>query len=145
MPMVVRSVGRAVIKSSVLLLILAWLVPLTSAQAQTRSVSGVIIDSLTGRPLPDATVRAEGTQLVAHSNANGQFTLLGLTGTTVSLAVTHLGHQPATVSANVGATNVRILLARTTLRLDELVITGQAGNTEVRALGNVVGVVDMAA
>ncbi|HTK52256.1 MAG TPA: TonB-dependent receptor [Gemmatimonadaceae bacterium] len=145
MPRVVRSVGRAVIKSSILLLLVAWFVPLTSAQAQTRSVSGVITDSLTGRPLPDATIRAEGTQLTAHSNTNGQFTLLGLTGTTVSLVVTHLGHQPATVSANVGATNVRILLSRTTLRLDELVITGQAGNTEVRALGNAVGVVDMAA
>jgi TonB-dependent SusC/RagA subfamily outer membrane receptor len=145
MPIVVRSVGRAVIKSSILLLILAWVVPLTSAQAQTRSVSGVITDSLSGRPLPDATIRAEGTQLTAHSNANGQFTLLGLTGTTVRLVVTHLGHQPQTVSANVGATNVAVVLGRTSLRLDELVITGQAGNTEVRALGNVVGVVDMAA
>ena len=59
MPRVVRSVGRAVIKSSILLLLVAWFVPLTSAQAQTRSVSGVITDSLTGRPLPDATIRAE--------------------------------------------------------------------------------------
>ena len=145
MPRVVRTVGRAVIKSSITLLLLAWFVPLTSAQAQTRSVSGVITDSLTGRPLADATIRADGTQLTAHSNANGQFTLLGLTGTTVSLVVTHLGHQPQTVSANVGTTNLAIVLGRTTLRLDELVITGQAGNTQVRALGNVVGVVDMAA
>ena len=50
-----------------------------------------------------------------------------------------------TQSATVGATDVAILLPRSTLRLDELVITGQAGNTQVRALGNVVGVVDMAA
>ena len=76
MPIVVRFVGRAIIKSSILLLLLAWVVPLTSAQAQTRSVSGVLTDSLSGRPLSAATLRAERTQLTAHSNANGQFTLL---------------------------------------------------------------------
>ena len=145
MPKVVRTVVRAVVKSGIPVLMLAWLVPLASADGQTGSVSGVVTDSLTGRPLVDAVVRAERTSAGTRTNPQGRFTLVGLTGTTVTLVVTHLGHQPVTQSATVGAMDVSILLPRSTLRLDELVITGQAGNTEVRALGNVVGVVDMAA
>jgi len=145
MPTVVRTVARAVVKSGILLSMLAWLAPVASARGQTGTISGVVIDSLTGRPLPDAVVRAERTSVGTRTNPQGRFTLVGLTGTTVNLVVTHLGHQPVTQSATVGATDVSILLPRSTLRLDELVITGQAGNTEVRALGNVVGVVDMAA
>jgi TonB-dependent SusC/RagA subfamily outer membrane receptor len=143
MPTVVRTVARAVVSSGFLLVSLASLLPLAAAGAQTGSVSGVVNDSLTGRPLADASVRAEGTSIASRTNPQGRFTLVGLTGTTVTLVVTHLGHQPVTQSATVGATNVAILLPRTMLRLDELVITGQAGNTEVRALGNVVGVLDM--
>ena len=146
MPTVVRTVARAVVKSGILLLLLVWVIPLASARAQqTGTVSGVVTDSLTGRPLPDAVVRADRTSAGTRTNPQGRFTLVGLTGTTVTLVVTHLGHQPVTQSATVGATDVAIQLPRSTLRLDELVITGQAGNTEVRALGNVVGVVDMAA
>jgi len=143
MPTVVRTVARAVFKSGILLSMLAGLAPLATARGQTGTITGVVIDSLTGRPLPDAVVRAERTSAATRTNPQGRFTLVGLTGTTVNLVVTHLGHQPVTQSATVGATDVSILLPRSTLRLDELVITGQAGNTEVRALGNVVGVVDM--
>jgi len=143
MATVVRTVLRAGVNSGVLLVALAWLLPLASLKAQTGSVSGVVNDSLTGRPLPESVVRAEGTTITSRTNAQGQFTLVGLTGTTVNIVVTHLGHQPKTLSATVGANNLTILLPRTLLRLDELVITGQAGNTEVRALGNIVGVLDM--
>jgi TonB-dependent SusC/RagA subfamily outer membrane receptor len=144
---VVSTVQQAGVNRGFLLVVLMWLLPLpfplASAGAQTGSVSGFVNDSLTGRPIADASVRAEGTSIASRTNPQGRFTLVGLTGTTVNLVVTHLGHQPVTRSATVGATNVAILLPRSTLRLDELVITGQAGNTEVRALGNVVGVVDM--
>lgn len=116
-----------------------------SAKAQTAVVSGTITDSLTARPLADALVRAQGTSISARTNVRGEFTLTGLTGTTVTLLITHLGHQPATRSVSVGATDVSVALGRNVLRLDELVVTGQAGGTEVRALGNVVGVLDMSA
>src|SRR5262245_45193289 len=122
MPTVVRTVARAAIKSGILLSMLAALAPLASARAQTGTISGVVIDSLTGRPLPDAVIRADRTYAGTRSNPQGRFTLVGLTGQTVTLVVTHLGHQPVTQSATVGATDVKILLPRSTLRLDELVI-----------------------
>ena len=84
MATVVRTVLRAGVNSGVLLVALAWLLPLASLKAQTGSVSGVVNDSLTGRPLPESVVRAEGTTITSR--------------------------------------NLTILLPRTLLRLDELVI-----------------------
>ncbi len=128
-----------------MLVAVALLVPQAFAGAQTGSVSGVVNDSLTGQPVGDAVIRAGGTSLSSRTNIRGQFTLAAVTGTTVNLIVTRIGYQPVTRSATVGATNVSIQLTKTVLRLDELVVTGQAGDTEIRALGNVVGVLDMAA
>ena len=130
---------------AIFLITLVLLAPFAAARAQTGSVSGIVIEATSGQPLPDAVVRADGTGAAARTNVRGQFTLSGLTGTTVQLTVTRIGHQPATKSVTVGATDVRVLLTKTALRLDEMVVTGQAGDTQKRALGNNVGVLDMSA
>src|ERR1043165_3971744 len=115
-----------------------------SATAQAGRMSGVVTDSASGRSLSDALIRVSGTDLTTHTDLRGQFTLSGLSGTTVTLIVTRIGYQPRTLAATVGATDVRIPLSISVLRLDELVVTGQAGDTRRRALGNAVGDVDMA-
>jgi hypothetical protein len=143
MPHAIGSILRPGLKRVLLLATFGILAPHAVALAQAGSVSGVITDSVAGRPVANALVRAAGTAMSARTNPNGQFTLTGLQGTTVDLIVTHLGYQPTTRSATVGATNLIIQLNKSVLRLDEFVVTGQAGGTEVRALGNVVGVVDM--
>jgi len=115
------------------------------AEAQTGSVSGVISDSLSGQPVSDALVRVDGTSIASRTGPRGRFALAGLSGTTVTLIVTRIGYHPVTRTATVGEGEVAIQLSRTALRLDELVVTGQAGNTQVRALGNDVGNLDMVA
>ncbi|MFN2399379.1 MAG: SusC/RagA family TonB-linked outer membrane protein [Gemmatimonadaceae bacterium] len=144
MPRTITAICRPGIKWALFLATLGLLAPQTTVEAQTGSVSGVVSDSLTGRALPDALVRVEGTTLSAITNLRGQFTLVGLTGTTVRLIVTRIGHKPTTRSVAVGASDVSIQLSRIVLNLDEIIVTGQAGDTEKRALGNVVGVLDMA-
>src|SRR5258706_146372 len=94
-----------------------------------HATSGVVF----GRPL----IRVSRTDLATHTNLRGQFTRSGLSGTTVTLIATRIGYQPRTQPATVGATDVRIPLGVSVLRLDELVVTGQAGDTRKRALGNV--------
>ena len=144
MPRAITAVFPPWIKGILLLAALALLPPLTPARAQAGSIRGVVSDSATGWPIADALVRASGTDLSAHTNPRGQFTLSGLTGAAVSLIVTRIGYRPKSQSATVGATDLAILLSVAVLRLDELVVTGQAGDTRKRALGNVVGEVDMA-
>src|SRR5215213_8150779 len=89
-------------------LLTVLLAPLAAAGAQAGSVSGVVIESMSGSPLPDAVVRAEGSTATARTNVRGQFTLSGLAGSTVRLTVTRIGHQPSAQLVNVGATDVRI-------------------------------------
>jgi outer membrane receptor protein involved in Fe transport len=140
---VIASVFSPSLTSVLLLTVVALVAPPAGAAAQTGSVSGVVRDSLTGQPVSDARVRAEGTSAASRTDPRGQFTLTGLDGPTVTLIVTRIGYQPVTRSATVGESGVTIQLSRTALRLDELVITGQAGNTQIRALGNSVGNVNM--
>jgi TonB-dependent SusC/RagA subfamily outer membrane receptor len=131
------------LRCALVLIALALLVPQAAARAQATAVSGVVTDSLNGRPVNDVLISAAGTSLSARTNLRGQFTLAGLTGSTVNLIITRLGYQPITLSAAVGATNLSIQIGRSVLRLNELVVTGQAGDTQIRALGNVVGMLDM--
>ena len=129
---------------TLLLAALALLGSHASAGAQAASVRGVVSDSATGRGIADALVRAVGTDLSARTGIRGQFTIPGVTGTTVNLMVTRIGYRAKSLSATVGAADLAIQLSVAALRLDELVVTGQAGDTRKRALGNVVGEVDMA-
>ncbi|HEY2377972.1 MAG TPA: SusC/RagA family TonB-linked outer membrane protein [Gemmatimonadaceae bacterium] len=131
--------------TTLLIATLALFAPHASATAQQDSVSGIVRDSLSKFPVSDAVVRAQGTALSARTNVRGQFTLGGLTGSTVNLIVNRIGYQQITTSVSVGATNVSISIGKSVLRLNELVVTGQAGDTQRRALGNDVGVLDMTA
>ncbi len=143
MQLPITSIFRPGIGWTLLLVMLALITPKGAVEAQTGSISGVVSDSLSGRPLAEAIVRAEGTSRTALTTLGGRFTLTELTGTTVRLIVTRLGHQQASRSASVGATDVSIRMSRTALELDEVIVTGQAGDTQKRALGNAVGVLDM--
>ena len=145
MPRVIASNPRPRLDRMLVLTALALFALPVSTAAQTGSVSGVISDSLSGQPVSDALVRVDGTSIASRTGPRGRFALAGLSGTTVTLIVTRIGYHPVTRTATVGEGEVAIQLSRTALRLDELVVTGQAGNTQVRALGNDVGNLDMVA
>lgn len=123
----------------------AMLLPAGSVSAQSATVSGVVTDSSTGQPIADAIIRVEGTDLATHTDIRGRFSLSGITGQTVRLSVARLGYKPMTLSVTAGEQNVAIALGVRALKLDDVIVTGQAGDTRKRALGNVVGDVDMQA
>jgi len=140
-----RSTCRSWLTRSLLFAALGLLASRGPVAAQAGTVKGVVTDSATGRPLADALIRVAGTDLSTHSNLRGQFTLTGLSSSTVNLIVTRIGYRPRTVDASAGGADLAIALGVSVLRLDDLLVTGQAGDTRKRALGNVVGEVDMAA
>ncbi len=123
-------------------LLLCGLVPSVSAQAGT--ITGSVVEARSGRPLADAVVRAEGTDIRTVTNARGQFTLAGLTGATASISVGHVGFQPVTRQVPVGGGPIRIDLSELAVKLDELVVTGTVGEATARSLGNTIGKVDVA-
>ena len=63
------------------------------------TVSGIVQDALTGRPLPGATLYAGGITAVA--DAEGRFTLAGLPPGTVGIAVIHSGYRALLIAPTV--------------------------------------------
>jgi TonB-linked SusC/RagA family outer membrane protein len=124
------------------LLAAAWAaVALTASpalHAQDGAVRGVVEADRTLRPVSGALVEAVGTGRTMVTDANGRFMLIGLPGGQVTLRVSLLGYRTAERAVTVGDMNVRISLAESAIELDQIVVTGTAGGTQRRAIGNAV-------
>ncbi|MCC6317450.1 MAG: TonB-dependent receptor [Gemmatimonadaceae bacterium] len=112
--------------------------------AQGGTIAGTVVDARTLRGLDAAQVQVEGGTLGALTDAAGTFRIAGVPGAQVTLQVRRLGFRPATITARVGQTDVRIVLTEQVASLSEVVITGTAEPVERRAIGNAVTKVDAA-
>jgi TonB-dependent SusC/RagA subfamily outer membrane receptor len=113
--------------------------------AQQGVVGGVVVAAGTLEPLSGAQVAIVGTNLGGLTNDAGRFLIEGISGTEVTVQVVLLGYGTTTVQATVGVTNLRISLGQAVVMLDELVVTGTAGDTRRRVLGNAVSSIDASA
>jgi len=105
--------------------------------AQQGTIRGVVESERTLRPLPGAHVELVGTDRAVLTDANGRFMFVGVSGTQATLRVTMLGYRTVDQHVvQVGDMNVVIRLAETAIELDQLVVTGTAGGTQRRAIGN---------
>jgi TonB-linked SusC/RagA family outer membrane protein len=116
----------------------------TLVQAQTPAtgtVTGRVVQSGTVRPAGGAQVSIPGTGLGQVVNSEGRYLLLGVPAGEVTVRVQLLGfgteEKRATVTAGQTVT-VDFELTTQALSLDEIVVTGTAGGTQRRAIGNVV-------
>jgi TonB-linked SusC/RagA family outer membrane protein len=111
------------------------------ARGQSNTVMGTVVTSSTLRPLSGVQVMIEGTDAGTVTDANGRFLFTGVTGTEVTLRAVIIGYREARTTARVGETGVRIMLEESAVALDELVVTGQPGGTQRRAIGNSIATV----
>jgi TonB-linked SusC/RagA family outer membrane protein len=141
-----RCRSRATGLVAAFVVLVGALLPATAvrAEAQERVVVGTVTDARTLQPLAGAQVQVVGTNVGALSDARGRFRLEGLAGDQVTLRVVMLGRRPLDLPVRVGDTNVRVVLEEQAVALDELVVTGTAGGTQRRALGNSVAKIDAA-
>src|SRR5690606_5655710 len=129
---------------------LCWTVPallalVVSVEAQqSSSVLGTVVSSGSLRPLAGAQVYVEGTDRGTLTDANGRFALTGLSGSQVTINVVMIGYREVSTTVPVGATDVRIELSESALALDQIVVTGQVGGTQRRAIGNSIASVNAA-
>ena len=116
------------------------------AQGTRTAISGQITDSTSQQPLAGAEVVVVGTGGAvptrgARADAAGRYTIAGLTAGDVTLRVRFVGFAPKerTVSVRDGETATAdfALVPRSTV-LDQVVVTGTAGVTPRRAVGNVI-------
>jgi TonB-dependent starch-binding outer membrane protein SusC len=97
----------------------------SAAQAQTRQVTGRVLDAGSRNGVPNAQVAVLGASTGAQTNENGAFRLTAPTGD-VTLVVRMIGYKQRHVPLPAGQPAIDVLLERDALRLEQVVVTGQA-------------------
>lgn len=109
------------------------------AQATTGTIRGRVTHQATGMPVGNAQVGVQGTRLGTLSGNDGTFTIAGVPAGRHSLRVRMIGYSPADREVAVVAgqpVSVEIGLTPSAVALDEVVVTGTAGNARKREVGN---------
>jgi TonB-linked SusC/RagA family outer membrane protein len=132
-----NSRHHLILMAAVVLLAAGLGAPAAVAQ-QSGVVAGTVVRAGTLTPVEGAQITVEGTQLGAITDAAGRFRIANLPGERARLQVRRISFTPVTQEVRVGAADVRIVLGETSVRLDEVVITGTAGGAKQREIGNTV-------
>ncbi|MDE5882466.1 MAG: TonB-dependent receptor [Muribaculaceae bacterium] len=96
--------------------------PLAAPQAETGTVTGVVVDS-EGEPLIGATVLVKGTSTGAATDIDGKFSLAAPIGS--ELQISYIGYQSKTIKVERGKLNLgNVVLASDSQLLDDVVVIG---------------------
>ncbi|MBN1628555.1 MAG: SusC/RagA family TonB-linked outer membrane protein [Thermoleophilia bacterium] len=128
-------------------LALALALAAVPVSAQTGTIVGRVIDGQSGRPVPTAQVSIAGTQLGALVDAEGRFRIERVPLGTREVRAIRIGYNNASATVTVAAgqpVSVELRMTETAIGLDEIVVTGTAGQTRRRAIGNAVSTVNTA-
>lgn len=122
-------------------LLLILLLSGTLLSAQNRQVTGTVLDSASGGPMPSATVKVQGKNIIAATNADGSFSI-SLPSGSVVLQVTSVGYAAQTVTVNSDQNNLVIVLGNATTQLSEVVVTALGISKDARKVGYAVSTVN---
>jgi len=113
-----------------------------TAQAQTRTVQGSVHDADTGEPLVGAQITVKGNPTVGTmARDDGNFSIT-LPTQDVVLLVKRIGYPQREVPVASGTTTITVVMRKDVLKLDQIVVTGQATGISRRNLANSVASVD---
>ena len=121
------------------LTLLLSILPLASAFAQTRVISGRVT-SESGEPLAAASVGIIGTGTGTYTDDQGRFTLSVPTGP-VTMRVRRIGYSAKAVAISPSESQVTVALVRDVLQLETQVVTGTATTVSSVNAANAVTVV----
>ncbi|MGH2395126.1 MAG: carboxypeptidase-like regulatory domain-containing protein, partial [Candidatus Limnocylindria bacterium] len=143
-----RRTWTAVLAAFSLLSAVPWVAGAAGAaalQQPTGAVSGAVTDTRTGGPLVGVQVSIGGSGLGVLTNEQGRYTIENVPAGQVTVVVESLGFanvERAVTVASGQTVTVDVQLTMTAVDLDEIVVTGTAGGTQRRAIGNVVATVN---
>ena len=122
-------------------LLLFFLLAASVLSAQNRQITGTVLDSASGGPMPSATVKVQGKNIIAATNADGTFSLSMPSGSS-ALQVTAVGYAAQTVVVNPDQNNLIIVLGNSTTQLSEVVVTALGISKDARKIGYAVSTVN---
>lgn len=106
---------------------LLWLTLIITATAQTRTITGKILDKADNQPLIGATIAVMNTkgnvETGTTTDLNGNFSLK-ITSDVQNLTCRFVGYTPVTLRLTSGQTNYTVYMEDISKELNELVITG---------------------
>ncbi len=112
----------------------------------TGTISGYVRDSRTLQPVATAQVFVPSVGIGGLTRVDGSYTLANVPPGSQVVQVQRIGYEAVSQTVNVVTGQSIVLnfeLSREALALDEIVVTGTAGGTQRRAVGNVVERVNM--
>ena len=118
-----------------------------AAQAPTGTVQGRVLQSGTRAPLTGAEVSIVGTRLGAMSKDDGTYSIAGVPAGTHRVRVRLIGYAPNELPVAVAdgaSATVDCVLATSAVQLDQVVVTGTAGEARRREVGNAISALDAA-
>ena len=129
----------------VLMAALLLLTPSLGAQ-QTGTVTGLVTDSRTGRPISAVQVFITALNVGGLTQQNGRYLLQNVPAGTYTVTAERIGYERVEQEVTIvsGASAVDFTLNEDALQLDEIIVTGTPGGTLRRALGNSVARVPVA-
>ena len=117
------------------------------AQGSTGTVRGTVRQTGTQAPMANAEVTIVGTRLGALSRNDGSYVITGVPAGTQRVRVRLFGFSPneqtVTLTAD-GSATADFTLAPTAVQLDQVVVTGTAGQARRREVGNAISAVQTA-
>jgi TonB-dependent SusC/RagA subfamily outer membrane receptor len=113
----------------------------TPLAAQSSGVVRGTVTAQSGQPVPNAQVAVVGTTLGALTNAAGAYQITAVPAGPQTIRVRMLGFAPADKPVTVAAGQAAVVdfaLAPRAVSLDEVVVTGTAGQARKREVGNAI-------
>ena len=115
--------------------IAATVLATSTAIAQTRTVTGKVVEVGNNAPIGSAQIQIKGTTTGTLARDDGTFTIVAPTSA-ITLTVRRIGFPPQDVPVAANQDNITITMARDPLKLEEVVVTGLATGMSRRNLAN---------
>ncbi|MGH7483959.1 MAG: SusC/RagA family TonB-linked outer membrane protein [Longimicrobiales bacterium] len=127
--------------------LLFLLTPDLATAQETGSIRGRVTDAVTGRAVSGAQVYVPGERFGSLTSSTGEYLLLNVPAGTYTVRVENLGYgseeQQVTVAGG-GTATADFAVTQAAINLDQIVVTGTAGEAQLRSQGNTVSEIDAA-
>jgi TonB-linked SusC/RagA family outer membrane protein len=136
-------------RAGLLALVTVGLVGASAAdvQAQTGQITGTVTNAQSGAPISEVQIFVVGRTIGSLTRADGRFLILNVPAGSYELTAQRIGFASVTQSVTVtagSAAAVNFTLSTEALGLDEIVVTGTAGASRRREVGNTIAQINIA-
>lgn len=127
-------------KGKVMMFLTYFILGISCAIAQTRTITGVVISSEDGQPIIGASVLVNGTSIGTATDIDGKFVLSGVPSTAKTLTVSYIGMR-AENNVTVKSGLITITLVPDAIDIEDVIIVGYGTTRREAKTGSITTVV----